>query len=275
MRTGQKSWTCGLMLGALALPLAAAADGDALGHVTSISGQASAQREGGASRPLACGDAVFAGESVVTGQGSSAGLLLGDDLLAQVGEGSAVRLGTTPEGAPDATLERGAVRVIDAREGGAPARLAAGGAAARVAGGDSEAYVLSEKASRYAMFCEWDAPLAVQRGPESRTAEPKQCVIAKPDEPLYVATAQQDRMPAGPDGCPPGGIASLAPHFPALADVAAGPAMPFSQSPAELPGLAPMPCENPGAICSHVIVDEEPPGGGGSPGGGGTFPGGE
>ena len=276
MRAGQKSWTCGFVLGALALPLSASADGGALGHVTSLAGQASAQREGAAPRPLSCGDPVFAGESVVTAPGSSAGLLLGDDLLAQVGEGSSVRLGTTPQGTPDATLQRGAVRVIDARDGGAPARLAAGNAAARVSGGDSEAYLLSEKVGSYAMFCEWDAPLAVDRGSESRTAGPEQCVIAKPDEPLYVAQAHKDRMPAGPDSCPPTSVASLGPHFPALAarDVAAGPATAFSQSPTELPALAPMPCENPGAICSRVIVDEGPPGGGGSPGGGGGFPGG-
>jgi hypothetical protein len=228
-----------LVLGALALPLSAWADGGALGQVSAV-------REGEAPRALACGDPVFAGESVVTGPGSSAGLLLGEDLLAQVGEDSSLRLGTTPQGTPDATLQRGAVRVVDAREGGAAARLAAGSAAARVAGGDSEAYLLAEKAGGYAMFCEWDA---------------------------------RDRMPAGPDSCPPGGVASLAPHFPAIAarDVAAGPAAPFSQSPSELPALMPMPCEDPGAVCAfgRVIVDEEPPGGGGSPGGGGTFPGGD
>jgi hypothetical protein len=276
MRAGQKSWSCGLLLGALALPLVAGADGAAVGQVTSIAGQASAQREGGASRPLACGDPVYAGESVVTGPGSSAGLLLGADLLAQVGEASSLRLGTTPAGTPDATLQRGAVRVIDARAGAAPARLAAGTASARVAGGDSEAYLLAEKAGGYAMFCEWDAPLAVQRGGESRTAGPSQCVIAKPDEPLYVADAHQDRLPAGPDSCPPGGIASLGPHFPVTAaqDVAAGPPAAFSQSPAELPGLIREPCETPGASCPVILLDESPPGGGGSPGGGGDFPGG-
>ena len=271
MRTGQKSWTCGFLLGALALPLSAAAADGALGQVTSISGTANAVREGGTPRPLSCGDPVYSGESVVTGPGSSAGLLLGPDLLAQVGEGTTLGLGTTPAGTPDATLKRGTVRVIDARQGAQPARLAAGTAAARVEGGDSEAYVLSEKAGGYAMFCEWEAPLAVERGNESRTAKPTQCVIAKPDEPLYVANAHQDRLPAGPDGCPPAGIAALDPHFPAIAarDVAAGPPSPFSTSPAELPGLQREACETPGANCAAVRINEGPPGGGGSPGGDG------
>ena len=268
MRTATKSWTCGLVLGALALPLSATGADGALGQVTSVSGQATAARDGGTPRNLACGDPVYAGETITTTQGSSAGLLLGPDLLAQVGESSALRLGTTPSGTADTTLQRGTVRVIDAREGAAPARLAAGTAAARIEGGDTEAYVLSEKAGGYAMFCEWDTPLAVTRGNESRTASPEQCVIAKPDEPLYLADAHQDRLAALPDACAPPQFAALGPHFPAIAarDVAAGPA-PFSLSPAELPGIEREACEDPGAECGGIRFDEEPPGGGDFPGG--------
>jgi hypothetical protein len=151
--------------------------------------------------------------------------------------------------------------------GAAPARLAAGTAAARIDGGDSEAYVLAEKAGGYSMFCEWDSPLAVTRGSETRTASPRQCVIAKPDEPLYLADAHQDRLAALEDSCAPANFAALGPHFPAIAarDVAAGPA-PFSVSPAELPGLERQACEDPGAACPTIRIDEEPPGGGGFPG---------
>jgi len=269
MRAGRRCWTRGLLLGALALPLAASAEEGAVGQVTSLSGTATAVREGGASRPLACGDPVYAGESVVTTPSSSAGLLLGDDLMAQVGENSSLRLGTTAAGTPDTTLERGAVRVIDAREGKPPARLAAGTAAARVQGGDAEAYVLKEKAQGYAMFCEWETPLPVDRGGKSLTADPKQCVIAKPDEPLYLARAHEDRLPAGPDSCPPRSVAALGPHFPVAPDVAAGPPAAFSTSPAELPGLQRTGCENPGAACNRAFINEVPPGGGGTPGAGG------
>lgn len=271
MRARRGSWMVGIALGALA-PWCAAAE-PVVGQVTSLSGQVSAVRAGGSPRPLACGDPVYEGESVVTAPGAGAGLLLGDDLLAQVGESSSLALGRTPAGTADATLQRGSVRMIDAREAAAPARLAAGSAAARVQGGDSEAYLLAEKAGGYAMFCEWDAPLAVERGPESRTAAPTQCVIAKPEEPLYVANAHEDRMPAGPDGCPPGGIAALGPHFPALAarDVAAGPPSAFSSAPLDQPDYTVEPCDVPGSLCAFqtgptIIVDEEPPGGGGGPG---------
>jgi hypothetical protein len=275
MRARRGSWIGGIALGALVVPGAVLADETAVGEVTALSGRASAVREGGTPRPLACGDKVYEGESVTTEPGSGAGLLLGNDLLAQVGEGSTLSLGRTGAGTPDATLKRGSVRVIDAREGQAPARLAAGSAAARVAGGDSEAYLLAEKAGGYAMFCEWDAPLAVERGNESRTASPTQCVIAKPEEPLYVANAHEERMPAGPDGCPPGNVAALGPHFPDAADVAAGPpAVAFSAAPNDLPGFAMMPCEDPGAPCSGVIFSEGPPNPGGeTPGDGGGFPG--
>ena len=260
MRTRRGSWICGIALGALVVPGAVAADETPVGEVTALSGQVSAVRDGGTPRPLSCGDPVYEGESVVTSPGSGAGLLLGDDLLAQVGETSSLKLGRTAAGTPDATLQKGAVRVIDAREGQQPARLAAGTASARLEGGDSEAYLLAEKAGGYAMFCEWDAPLAVDRGNETRTATPTECVIAKPDEPLYVAKAHEERMPAGPDGCPPANIAALGPHFPDAADVAAGPpAVAFSAGPDALPGFIMMPCEDPGAACVGVLVNEVPP----------------
>ena len=274
MRARRESWICGIALGALVVPGLVSADAAPVGEVTALSGQVSAVRDGGTPRPLACGDPVYEGESVVTSPGSGAGLLLGDDLLATVGEGSSLKLGRTDAGTPDATLQKGAVRVIDARASQTPARLAAGSAAARVAGGDSEAYLLAEKAGGYAMFCEWDAPLAVERGNESRTASPEQCVIAKPDEKLYVANAHQERMPAGPDGCPPGGIAALGPHFPDAADVAAGPpAVAFSAVPDGFPTFATMPCEDPGIACIGNTVVEGPPTTDPSPGGGGSFPG--
>jgi hypothetical protein len=260
-----------LAAGAL-VPVAMTAEPAAVGQVTAISGEVSAVRDGGTPRALSCGDAVFEGESVVTAPGAGAGLLLGDDVLATVGESSSLQVGRTPAGTPDATLAKGSVRVIDARAGAQPARLAAGSAAARVAGGDAEAYVLAEKAGGYAMFCEWDSPLAVDRGSESRTASPSQCVIAKPQEPLYVADAHQDRMPAGPDSCPPGGIAELGPHFPAVAarDVAAGPPAAFSAGPLDSPIWDLKPCDTPGAVCSSSdVVVVEPPG---EPGGGPGVP---
>src|SRR5262245_39876224 len=98
MRARRGSWTCGIALGALVLPGVVTADETPVGEVTALAGQASAVRDGGTPRPLACGDPVFEGESVVTSPGSGAGLLLGDDLLAQVGENSSLKLGRTAAG---------------------------------------------------------------------------------------------------------------------------------------------------------------------------------
>ena len=91
-----------------------------------------------------------------------------DEIVAAASE---VRVDRTAVGTPDAVLARGRVRVIDAREGGEPARLAARDSEVRVVGNDAEAYLLAEKIGPYAMFCEWDAPLAVaqQRGPVAAT----------------------------------------------------------------------------------------------------------
>jgi hypothetical protein len=86
-------------------------------------------------------------------------------------------------------------------------------------------------------------------------------------------------MPRGahagrPDGCPPGDVAALGPHFPDAADVSAGPpALAFSAGPDALPGFNIRPCQDPSAACSSVIVVQQPPGTDPSPGGGGTFPG--
>ncbi len=81
-------------------------------------------------------------------------------------------------------------------------------------------------------------------------------------------------MPAGPDGCPPGGIAALGPHFPDASDVAAGPpALAFSAAPGGLNSFPIMPCESPGVACTSNTVIEAPPTTDPSPGGGGTFPG--
>jgi hypothetical protein len=271
----------------LALLLVAAAPSaraeDPVGHVTSLVGDVSATGPGGAGRALACGDPVFAGDTVTTGDGASAGILM-DDVLARVDAESALTVGRTAAGTPDTRLDRGRVRVIDARDAGEPARLAARNAEMRVAGSDAEAYVLSEKVGPYAMFCEWDAPLAVSRGPESKQADPLHCVIAKDAEPLYVANAHDERIPAtGGPTCPD--LASLtdpADHFSPVAtrDVAAGPPVERWSNLAGGPGVPDRdPCGDPGSGCAItrgapgvIIIDEPPPGGDPQPGGG-TFPG--
>jgi hypothetical protein len=294
MRFARRDGSTGgaLLLGlalALALPSAGAlAAPRELGRVTSVVGTATAQQPGAEPRTLACGDPLLEGDLVVTQPASRLGALLGD-VLTQLEPETALRVRETTADTPDATLERGRVRMLDPREQGAPARLAALDSAAAVKGNDVEAYVLVEKVGPYAMYCEWDAPLPVSRGDERLTAEPGQCVIAKPTEPLYAARAQEMRIALGPDQqcVDPSALAGLAAdpaHHLLPGDVAAPP-------PTVLAGTAglgsgnpigpdlqsPQQCDSPVSGCGVFPagmpgIFEPPPIGGGAPGSGGPLP---
>lgn len=259
---------------ALAADLDAAPVGECtpVGHVASLSGSATAQLPGAAVRSIACGDAICAGDLVATGAASSAGLLVGD-VLTQLDADSTARIGVTPESAVDVQLARGGVRMIDPSSGDAPARLSAVGAQGRVAGNDAEGYVLTEKAGHYAILCEWDEPLEVSRGPQTATAAPGECVVAKRNEPLYKAPGHAERIPALPDGCNPAFAISPIAHLDPLPIVAAGP-------PGEGPPLPdvplfppPSPCDDPGVVCAGGPgLHEQPPTDDPFPGGnGGVF----
>ena len=141
MTTRRIAWFIPLALGLITAGTATAED--PIGQVTSLVGAARASGPGG-DRALACGDTVYVGDTVTTGLASSAGILMGD-VLARIEAASALEIGRTNEGTPDATLSRGRVRVIDARDGGAPARLSARTIGVEIAGNDMEAYLLSEK----------------------------------------------------------------------------------------------------------------------------------
>ncbi len=258
-------------LAALVLPgLAGAGEPKEVGHVATLHGDVVAERPGEAPRPLKCRDPIYEGDRIVTGADARVGLLVGE-LLTHVAQDSVVSV-SEERRAADLTLERGAVRVIDPRYDGGQARLALLEADARIIGNDLEAYVLDEKTGGFAMFCEWDAPLEVGRGPESRTAEPGECVIAKPLEPLYSAEAHEERL-----GSPEDDLCPLGPMFGALellspSDVAAAPPLdPWSAIPSfsDLPRRSP--CDVPGSGCRSAF---EPIAGGGEvPGGSGTFSG--
>ncbi len=279
MTTRSTAWLIPVALGLITAGTATAED--AIGQVTSLVGAARASGPGG-DRALACGDTVYVGDTVTTGLASGAGIMMGD-VLARIDATSALEIGRTDAGTPDTTLAQGRVRVIDARDGGAPGRLTARTTEVQVAGNDTEAYLLSEKVGPYAMFCEWDAPLALSRGTERKTLDPNQCVIAKDSEPLYVADAHEERIPAAGGACPPnlGGLAAAAPHF-SSTDVAAGPPPERWSSMARgVDGPGRDSCEDPGSGClgvagvgvlgGSVIITSPQPGGGAQPGAGGTF----
>lgn len=179
----------------LAAVPASARAATSFGRVLSVEGTARATAPDGAERALAVGGAVEPGDRVVTGADGRVAVSL-EDAFVKLEPDSAMRFARGPEGASDLDLERGRARVLDLRdgEGGAPIRIATPAAVGTVRGGDTEAYVLDEKAGRYAMLCDWAAPLTVRRGGEVLTSAPPDCIVAKPDEPLYAAPAHGDRL---------------------------------------------------------------------------------
>jgi len=253
-------------------PFRAAADEpEAVGRVTALTGHVVAERDGEPPRTLHCRDRVYRGERLVTSESARVGVLT-DDVYAHLGERSALRVDRTPAESTDMTLEVGGVRVIDPRDAGSRARLAALDASAQVVGNDAEAYIFVEKTGPYAMLCEWDTPLPVARKGEAAVADPGKCVIAKPKEPLYVANAHDERLASpGEDACPLGPvIGSLDQHL-SPADVAAGPlAAPWSGIAASQTDPRRNACDDPGSTCANVVVIQPPPVGGGFPGAGGA-----
>jgi hypothetical protein len=255
-----KHLTLPLLLLLLMLAAPAGADPEIVGHVATLSGRAVAQRPGEPDRILECRDPIFQGDRVVTADRSRVGILVGD-LLAHVSKASALQVAESASGARLA-LEKGAVRVIDPRGTGAHARLAVLDTGAQILGNDLEGYIFTEKTGGYAMLCEWDAPLPVNRDDERQVAQPGQCVIAKPGEPLYSAQAHDERLGSPDrDRCPLGVVAGGPDLHLSPTDVAAGPPLaPWSAGPAAAPPAAPSPCDVPGSGCQTVF--EPPPIGG-------------
>jgi hypothetical protein len=235
---------------------AQATDDVALGEVVSITGDVIAiEAATGARRTLVCGDSLHHGDTVVTSTGARAGLLF-DLVYVQLDPGTRLALARDAAGRMDLELDEGRVRVIDPRREGDPLRLVAGTAHARIAGNDAEAYLLAEKAGTYAMLCEWDDPLQVTRGAESRSASPGECVIAKSREPLYTAKAHDERIAfADADRCEAGMDPLAVADLFSPTDVAAGPLGfdPFPD-PVDSGPLDRSPCDEPGSGCSGPLV---------------------
>ena len=259
MREHNLFFAC-VLIGSLSLAGSALA-ADEIGRVSAVGGDATAQQPGAEPRPLACGDPVFAGDTLRTGAGSSVGVQL-DDVATHLDANTQVEIGRTPENTPSARLVRGKVRMIDPRDEGAPAQLAALDTDAGVKGNDAEAYVFAEKVGPYAMMCEWDAPLPVHRGSQSKTADPGKCVIAKPKEPLYTANAHDQRIPALAQECGPGPALAYNPgdHL-SPTDVAAIGPVPDAFQPAQFaPGPA-YTCQEAQSCAPQIkaVIAEPPP----------------
>ena len=251
-----------LLLLGLALgggPVAAdEASPDVVGRVTALSGHVVAEREGEVPRTLQCRDPIYRGDRIVTSENAAVGVLT-DDVYARLGSHSKLHVDRTAAATSDLTLEEGAVRVVDPRGLGSEARLAALDAAGRVLGNDAEAYLFSEKTGRYAMLCEWDAPLPVERRDERVVADPGKCVIAKAKEPLYLADAHDERLAApAEDACALGPLAGAPDLTPA--SVAAGGLGPWSGPGALQTNAGRAPCDVPGSGCGGLVVILPQPG---------------
>lgn len=239
-----------------------------LGRVSSVAGDATAQRPGERPRPLACDDPIYAGDVLRTGGSSRVGVLSGD-VMTELAADSQLHVSRTDRGMPAATLERGRVRVLDSRVAGAPASLAALDVRAEVVGADAEAYIFEEKVGPYAMLCDWDAGLPVARGDERQLAAPRECVIAKPGEPLYTARAHEARIPiaaAEECGVDPNLLAARAGdplHHLSPADVAAPPPLAGISRPARPDPITShrQPCDNPGSCNAgfRAVANSGPP----------------
>ena len=260
-----------------------AAQAATIAEVASISGTAEALDASGATRALAVGDSIYAGERVQTGPGATAGLWH-DEVLAQLAEKSRARVDRNAEGQARITLEEGGVRVVDPRKAGEPIELVALDSSSTVLGGDREARILREKAGAYAMLCDWVKPVAVTRRAEGKNAKPGDCIIAHPREPMFAARGHDKRIPllagapaladAGPaidpasliDPLPP--VGASGPGGPGVG--AANAVGPGSGSPGNSLALR-SPCTTVGAGClgGKFRVIEPPPGDDPFPGSGG------
>lgn len=246
------------------------------GQFVSLSGSATTSNSCGESRSVSCGSSLFAGETVSTGAGGSAGLMVGD-VLVVLGASSEARIEVSQGGAPEVTLLRGAARVIDPRESGPPARLAAGAASASFLGNDAEARIDAAGAT----LCGWDGALEVSRAGSSSaercTAEGRSgsgVRLAVSDAGRAVTCEARPSIAAALDLVPLPQVAGGPAGF--------GPALPATQSmprrsPCDIPGSG---CGRLGGSAPTVTVVEQPPGnlpfpggtGGGFPGGGGLLP---
>ena len=249
----------------VAVMLAGGARADApAARVIALQGNASA-----GAGTLAVGDSIASGSVIRTGADSRVGILA-SQIYVQLDPQSALSLERDASGQVHMTLEAGRARIVDTRTSPTPTDLSVVDSSAAIAGGDSEFYILKEKAGRYAMFCEWAGPLTVTRDPNSLTAGPNQCVLAKPHEPLYSANGHEHQIPLLPlpDDAAFNDPASN--HFDTT-DVAAGPPGAGFGDPLFPPDYQRDPCDVPGSGCAigaagPIVIEPPPDTGGCAPG---------
>ena len=252
-------------IAAAAVALASAARADApAAKVVALQGRATAD-----AATLAVGDSIAPGSVIRTGADSRVGILA-SQLYVQLDPESELTLERDASGQVRMALGEGRARIVDTRANPAPADLSVLDTTAAIAGGDSEYYILTEKAGRYAMACEWTGPLTVTRDPKSLTAGPNQCILAKPHEPLYSAKGHDHQIALLPLPYDAAFADPAANHFD-TSDVAAGPPGLGFGDPISPPEYQRDPCDVPGSGCATgpappIIIEPPPDTGGCAPG---------
>jgi hypothetical protein len=228
----------GGVLGALPLFSASAAE------VLSTTGDAFVEGAEGR-QPLQCNGLLRDGERIVTGEGSRAGLQVGE-VYVQLDQGTSVIIRRTEGGAASLEIVSGRVRLVDTAIGEGPLfEILTPNSRAAGRGFDTEV-VVSQQGTE---FCEAAADLdvALRDGSGSLLARPGQCVTARGGEPLATAPGGERQIAlSGAEGCIEVAVVG---HF--LPDVAAPP---------PTIGLAPLdpdrrtygPCDDPGSGCMRI-----------------------
>lgn len=174
------------------------AEENPIGLVVGMRGQVVARTDAGAARRLDCGDPVYAGEALETGQASRVSVLVGD-VYAQLFVGSQADFGATPNGTPDLFLERGRMRVVDPRSDASAADIVVTTPRARTAfaRNDVDAYVLGPSGETNAMLCSERTTIDVERVDRGGTAQHTPaglCTIVSLDKPSYQARVPSERI---------------------------------------------------------------------------------
>jgi hypothetical protein len=229
-----------------------------VGQVASVQGDVRAVAPDGSSRALGCDDAVNACDSIVTGAGAGASLLV-DDAVVQIGPDSQVALSARP--APELALERGGVRVVDARDEAAQrVQLFTPALSASTGRGDAEI----TRDGDNVRVCAHDEPLVVMAHDGAKTVPAGSCL----------ETDALGGLAGSPDGTPGVALGDAA-SCPFYVAGLPGLVPPVSSPPPGGPGVDPYEapgrdsCDDPGSGCGAVCEICEDP----DPGTGCGFPG--
>jgi hypothetical protein len=221
-----------------------------IGQVASVHGDVRAVAPDGSSRALGCDDAVSACEGVVTGAGASLSLLV-DDAVVQIGPDSQVELSARP--APEIAVERGAVRVVDARgEAAQRVQLFTPELSASTGRGDAEI----TRAGEEVRVCAHDEPLVVMARDGAKTVPAGSCLATSALGGIAGSAAGAPGVALGDTASCPFYVAAAPGLLPPVASPAAGPAVdPFDAFGRDS-------CDDPGSGCGAVceICDDPDPG---------------